>query len=473
MLRDLNTGAPTDGQPFDVCIVGAGPAGISLALELARKNKRVALCEAGGFDLSEESQGCYEGETVGDPYFALNATRLRYFGGTSGHWSGWCHTLEPIDFARKDKINPLAHWPISKPDLDPYYAQACSLLEIKAPRGPRPLSTTKGIQELYFGYSPPTRFGTKYRQAITDSRNITLFLNANLTEVKASDGRVTSAAFQSYTGKKLNIVATQYVFAMGGIENSRQLLWHNSRNGGQLYAKGAPVGRYWMEHPHFSIGAALIDFGLVDVRQFFSLTPAKQMELGVLNCALRVEPLSPSAARRLVKDLLCVAPAVGAKVSDMMGEQLVCGVKLRAAWEQAPRFENGITLSTKTRDRFGIPSTVLTWRKSALERKTLTATTSQFNDWLMGRKLGRLKLDDWVLGRGDYPTGDELAGHHHMGGARMADSPTYGVVDRNLKVHGSKNLYVAGSAVFPSAGHTNPTLPIVQLSLRLANHLAA
>lgn len=473
MLRDLNTNASADGQTYDVCIVGAGPAGISLALELAKKNKRVALCEAGGFDLSEESQGCYEGETVGDPYFALNATRLRYFGGTSGHWAGWCHTLEEVDFRRKDRISPLAHWPIGKADLDPYLAQACSLLEIKPPRTPRHLSTTKGIQEVYFSYSPPTRFGTKYRKAISDSRNITLFINANLTDVRANAGRVVSATFQSYTGKKLDIAAAKYVFAMGGIENSRQLLWHNARNGGQLYARGAPVGRYWMEHPHFTIGAALVDFGLPGKRRFFSLTPAKQAELGVLNCALRLEPLSPSAAKRLVKDLMCVAPSVGEWASGMMGENLVCGVKLRAAWEQAPRLENGVSLSTKTRDRFGIPATVLTWRKTQLERKTLAATTGQFNEWLMGRKLGRLKLDPWVLGRGDYPTGDELAGHHHMGGARMADSPTEGVVDRNLKVHGSTNLYVAGSAVFASGGHTNPTLPIVQLSLRLANHLAA
>lgn len=473
MLTDLNTTAPASAQTFDVCVVGSGPAGISLALELAKKGKRVALCEAGGFELSEESQGCYSGETVGDPYFDLMATRLRYLGGTSGHWAGWCHTLEEVDFRRKDRINPLAHWPISKADLDPYLAPACTILDIKPPRATRHLSTKQGIQEVYFSFSPPTRFGTKYRKTLTDSKNIALFVNANLTDVKVSGGQVVNATFQSYTGKKLDIVASRYVFAMGGIENSRQLLWHNSRNNGQLYAKGAPVGRYWMEHPHFTIGAALVDFGLPGKRRFFSLTPQKQAELGVLNCGLRFEPLSPSAAKRLVKDLMCVAPAVGSWASELMGENLVCGVKLRAAWEQGPRLENGITLSTKSRDRFGIPSTVLTWRKSPLERRTLTATTGQFNEWLMARKLGRLKLDDWVLGRGDYPKDDELAGHHHMGGARMSDSPTTGVVDRNLKVHGSKNLYVAGAAVFASGGHSNPTLPIVQLSLRLANHLTA
>lgn len=473
MFRDLNSAAPADNGAFDVCVVGAGPAGISIALELARKNKRVALCEAGGFEMSEDSQACYQGAVVGDPYFALDATRLRYFGGSSGHWAGWCYTLDEIDFRRKDRINPLAHWPIDKSDLEPYLKQASSLLEIKPPRSPRMLSPTKGIQEIYIAFSPPTRFGEKYRKVIADSKNIVLFVNANLTDVQARDGRVTQATFRSYNGKKTQIRAANYVFAMGGIENSRQLLWHNARNNGNLHARGLPVGKYWMEHPHFTIGAALVDFGLPDKRKFFTLTPQMQTQLGVMNAALRLEPLGKSGTKRLVKDLLCVAPSIGEWAAGLAGENMVCGVKLRASWEQPPRAENAITLAKTGADQFGAPAPILHWRKGELERKTIARTASQFNEWLMGRKLGRLKLDPWVLGRGAYPTNDELAGHHHMGGTRMADSPTYGVVDRNCRVHGSKNLYIAGSSVFPSGGHTNPTLSIVQLSLRLADHLAA
>ncbi|MFZ5720262.1 MAG: FAD-dependent oxidoreductase [Pseudomonadota bacterium] len=473
MLRDLNSAAPTDNGAFDVCVIGAGPAGISMALELARKNKRVALCEAGGFEPSEESQSCYQGAVVGDPYFALDATRLRYFGGSTGHWSGWCYTLDDIDFARKDRISQLAHWPITRADLAPYLSRACAFVEIKQPRGPRLLSPTKGLQEIYISFSPPTRFGEKYRKSIVDSKNITLFLNANLTDLRVRSGRVTEAVFTSYTGQKTTVRADNYVFAMGGIENSRQLLWHNQRNNGGLYERGIPVGKYWMEHPHFTIGAALVDFGLPDKRKFFGLTPGKQMELGVLNAALRLEPLGRNATRRLVKDLMCAAPSVGEWAAGLAGENLVCGVKLRAAWEQAPRAENGFTLDPKNVDRFGIPAPVLHWRKSDLDHRTITKTALQFNDWLMGRKLGRLKLDSWVMGRGDYPTNDELGGHHHMGGTRMADSPVRGVVDRNCQVFGSKNLYVAGSSVFPSGGHTNPTLSIIQLSLRLADHLTA
>lgn len=472
MLYDLNTAAAPDAKPFDVCVIGAGPAGITLALELARRNKRVALCEGGGFEWSEESQNLYQGNVVGDPYFDLHAARLRFFGGTSGHWTGWCHQLEEIDFARKDKISPLAHWPIQKKDLDPYLAGACAMLEIKPPAPSRLLSRDQGVREIFFGYSPPTRFGETYRKKVVDSKNIGLFLNANLVDVKATNGKVTSATFRSYSGKQATVSANKFVFAMGGIENSRQLLWQNAKNGGGLYARDLPVGRYWMEHPHFTVGGALVDFKVTTERRFFGLTPAKQTQLGILNCGLRLEPVSPSATRKMVKDLICVAPAVGKWAADLAGKDLVCGVKMRAAWEQAPAYDNRVSLSAK-KDRFGAPTTTLNWRKGEIDRKTIRRTTAQFNEWLMARKFGRLQLESWVLGRAPYPTKDELGGYHHMGGTRMAASPSYGVVDSNCRVFGSQNLYVAGSSVFPSGGHANPTLSIVQLALRLANHIAA
>ena len=94
-----------------------------------------------------------------------------------------------------------------------------------------------------------------------------------------------------------------------------------------------------------------------------------------------------------------------------------------------------------------------------------------FNQWLLEIDGGRIQLDDWLIDQKNYPTNDELAGYHHMGGTRMHENPKLGVVDKNCKVYGSYNLYMAGSSVFTTGGHNNPTLPIVQIALRLANHL--
>jgi choline dehydrogenase-like flavoprotein len=90
---------------------------------------------------------------------------------------------------------------------------------------------------------------------------------------------------------------------------------------------------------------------------------------------------------------------------------------------------------------------------------------------ILRRGDGRVRLDPWVLGRGSFPTDDEIKGNHHMGGTRMSSSPATGVVNADCKVHGLSNLFVAGSSVFPSSGAANPTLTIVQLALRLADHL--
>ena len=113
----------------------------------------------------------------------------------------------------------------------------------------------------------------------------------------------------------------------------------------------------------------------------------------------------------------------------------------------------------------------LNWKKSSLDRQTIRQSVNLFNSWLLEKDLGRLQLFDWLIKNEEYPIYDELAGYHHMGGTRMSNSKEFGVVDSNCKVYGSKNLYIAGSSIFTTGGHNNPTLPIVQFTLRLADHL--
>ncbi len=272
--------------PYDCCIVGAGPAGIVLALDLAARGQRVLLCEGGGFERTDVSQAVYRSRVVGDPYRDLEFVRLRCFGGTSGYWGGVCRPLDAIDFEPKPH-HPQARWPIGRAELDPYLPAASAAVEIG--------------------------------------------------------------------------------------------------------------------------------------------------------------PIPPDAP--------------------------IAGGILRASWEQEPRAANRIELSPGEVDRFGVPRTVLHWRKAAEDRLTVQRTALDFARFLAERNVGRVRLREWVLGRADYPEDDELTGNHHMGGTRMAASPQDGVVDADLRVHGQPNLYVLGSSTFPSGGHANPTLTILQLAHRLAEHL--
>ena len=453
--------------PYDCCIVGAGPAGIVLALDLAARGQRVLLCEGGGFERTDVSQAVYRSRVVGDPYRDLEFVRLRCFGGTSGYWGGVCRPLDAIDFEPKPH-HPQARWPIGKADLDPYLPAASAAVEI-GPIPPDAPIAGSGLQRIHFAYSPPTRFGTAYRAAVVDHPNVDLCLAANAIHLDADDRRITGVALGDFGEGRATAVARNYVVATGGVENSRLLLWSNEVSGGRVVKSAASLGRYWMDHPTFT----LADF--VTFRRFegvyFSLTPERQRELGLLHCGLRFHEEAQAPVADWVGDLAAVAPELARWVAARLGEGGIAGGILRASWEQEPRAANRIELSPGEVDRFGVPRTVLHWRKAAEDRLTVQRTALDFARFLAERNVGRVRLREWVLGRADYPEDDELTGNHHMGGTRMAASPQDGVVDADLRVHGQPNLYVLGSSTFPSGGHANPTLTILQLAHRLAEHL--
>src|SRR5262245_22975383 len=98
---------------FDVCVVGSGPAGVTLARRLGARGISVGLFEGGALKFTAESQALYEGATAGQPYYPLDGSRLRFFGGSSNHWGGWTGSLDPYDFDAKPH-HPLSGWPISK-----------------------------------------------------------------------------------------------------------------------------------------------------------------------------------------------------------------------------------------------------------------------------------------------------------------------------------------------------------------------
>jgi choline dehydrogenase-like flavoprotein len=235
-----------------------------------------------------------------------------------------------------------------------------------------------------------------------------------------------------------------------------------------------------MEHPSFKVGHALIDLKIAAKsvhygKRMVGLTGAVKRKLSILDCRIIVREIPPEGTQALLRDLLCVAPKAGAWAASLAGKNLVCGASLAVEWEQEPIWSNHVRLSKTKRDRFGIPLTELHWKKTDRDLATLQKSLVHFNDYVIARNLGRIKFFDWVFGKDGFPdyrlTGDDGAGYHHMGGTRMADTVKHGVVDSNCRVFGQDNLYIAGSSVFPSGGAANPTLTIVQLSLRLAEHL--
>ena len=480
MFKDLGKLDEFQESEYDICIIGSGPAGLTIANHIDKK-KKVLICEGGDFEQSDQSTDCYVGKIVGDPYFDLDVCRLRQFGGTSGHWGGWCRTLDDVDFLQK-KLNSKAYWPITKDELDIYLPKTIKILDVPDIPKDELISDKFGIKKVYFKFSgneerEPVRFGDKYKKQIINSQNIDLYINCNLSQIYNSNDLVKYATFKSFNKKIYKVKAKIFIFAMGGIENSRQLLWQQILNNNSLYDEKLPVGRYWIEHPHYTLGEILLSNEIN--LSFYTLTKSMQIQKGVMSCAIRVHGQSLSKTKDLLRNLMCNVPNLSEKFLSKFNKNILCSASIETQWEQSPEYSNRIKLSNEQKDTFNIPRSILEWKKVDLDYITVKETLNQFNKWILENDLGRIKLDDWVLDD-DYdnlilnekgPFIEANGGNHHMGGTRMSDDPNYGVVDKNCKVFGIKNLYMAGSSVFPTGGYSNPTLTIVQLSLRLAEYL--
>ena len=372
---------------------------------------------------------------------------------------------------------PKAYWPIGKKDLDPHAVRACELLKIE-PFPPNQTIDDSELQRWQLHWSPPIQFGDRYRDEVLGAANIGLLLEANALRLSTAEGRITSVELVDYAERRTFASARAFVVAMGGIENSRFLLWNNTISRGAVIPNPDTLGKYWMEHPIASYGQILLYSRSPEVLKF-NLQPARQLELGALNAGLSMSSLTPlggdAPIRELLMDLACNAPTLANWLRQQVQGRDLCTAGGFVYWEQEPRADNRIELHASAVDRFGIPRPVLHWRKSEYDFDSVRKTVIEFGRYLVAANLGRLKIDEWVLRGGPLPdTGsfaEQYGGHHHMGGTRMAASPSDGVVDADLRVHGRENLYVLGSSSFPSSGHANPTFTIVQLALRLADHL--
>ena len=207
MIRDFATFDADQPLACDICIAGAGAAGISIALEFAGHGERVILLESGGHDYEDLTQALYAGQNLGRPYFDLDIPRVRFFGGSTNHWGGMCAPLDPLDFEKRDWV-PHSGWPIAAPDLAPYYARAHPLLGL-GPFNYRPAEIAPpGIDFLAFQpdricpkmwrYSVPAiNFGVAYRELLAKASNVDVLLHANLVDIETDPAASRVSAYGS------------------------------------------------------------------------------------------------------------------------------------------------------------------------------------------------------------------------------------------------------------------------------------
>jgi choline dehydrogenase-like flavoprotein len=509
--RSLPDGTVLDA---DICIVGAGAAGITLARELSNGPLKVLLLEGGGFDREPRMQDLYRGEIVGKPYFPLEAAAEHFFGGTTNHWAGWCATYDALDFEKRDWV-PHSGWPITRGDLDPFYARAQPILELgpykydaadwtngDAERAPL-LPDSQLFYTKMWQFSPPTRFGQKYRSDIVNSRNVHLYTYANVVEVEANEGltAVQSVRVRQFDGKELRARAQRFVLACHTIQNARLLLASNRQARTGLGNSSDLVGRFFMEHFEMPSGELIVadpktaktqiyalDMQKRTPRGELALTASAQKEHRLLNGTASVEAGSAtdqiqstfqfidtamiSAMFEWEKGGRKGAPPIAEKAMKMASPMSGPARRyhLMTRQEQAPNPDSRVTLSNE-KDALGMPRAKLDWQLTDLDKRSMRTLYH-----LLGREMGRtgtgrVQIRDWLLSDDKTWPSFISGGWHHMGTTRMSADPKQGVVDANCKVHSLANLYISGAGVYCTAGGVNPTLTLVALALRLADHL--
>jgi choline dehydrogenase-like flavoprotein len=490
----------------DLAIIGGGAAGITLARAFIGSRVRVCLIESGGAEFDPQVQALYEGENTGIDY-PLAGNRLRFLGGSSNHWGGYCRTLDRIDFEKRDWV-PHSGWPFGIDELAPYYPKASKVVEIEPGRFDdkaywdeatgqvTPELVTHRVQIRYTHFSKPTHFGNRYGDELKQADNLQVLLNANVINIASTEeGReVTQLDIRTLTGLTHQVRARFYVLATGGLENARMLLLSNRAIPAGLGNQHDLVGRFFMEHPHLPTSSEIVVGDLKRLPQIYSQRVYMDERAGKA-------AFNPSETylrqRRLLNATIMVGEAglyhthtkaVGQKGQkhmemlkaakhfltggveftdpaqpDLLGRWLGGG----CACEQVPNPDSRVSLA-ESKDALGLRKIRLDWRLTEQDRHSVVEHIRSVAMEFGALGIGRMWLN--VLDNDQWPD-KVMGGSHHMGTTRMHTDPRQGVVDPDCKVHGVSNLYVAGSSVFPTAGAANPTLTLVALTLRLADHL--
>lgn len=517
----------SDALAADVCIIGAGAAGLALAADLDGSDQQVLVLEAGGAtrDLTLEAEA-FEVDLVGEPWRNPEPARGRMFGGSTSLWFGRLAIPQPIDFEQRSWV-PHSGWPIAYDTLSPFLAAATRLVSGPAvedfdisrwPATNRTVDTFRGQDDTdlaVFMWAGEPDVGVLTRPALERSRNVRVVLDATVTELvpDSEHRRIERVEARRPDGRTVTITARRVVLAAGGLENPRLLLASTTGRERGLGNEHDLVGRFFMDHPR---GQATATVELRDctpdqidrVRFMNERTPSpagpvqlgvtfsvrKQEAEGLLNHVAHAHLSSDAqqsdgyhAVRRLLDrarrrgggDRRPTGPDVMATLRDAPTLARFALAKARHRvhptrlllidqMEQEPDPDSRVTLDHRSLDRFGLPRLRVDWRIGESTYRSQRVMHETIRDTLARHGLTAFRSD--VLDHPERPP--ELWDMKHPSGTtRMSTDAATGVVDGDGRVHGIANLYVLGSSTFPTVGHHNPTLLILALALRLGAHL--
>ena len=520
MIIDLHSFDMPATIEADICIIGAGAAGIVLSQNLARTKCRVVLLESGGREFEADTHQLNTVTSVGLPHLGVHDGRFRALGGSTTRWIGQMLPLDPIDFERRSWV-AWSGWPLRYRMLTDYYRRALDVVglgnafrtddEIWRRIGIAP-QLGNGLMSYCSRWCPQPDLSQVFADTLTRSDWLQCILHATVKTFSVRGDAADSVVASSLNGRSVRVRARAFLVCVGGIETPRLLLQPLEDGRPAPWAGSDAIGRYFQDHLFGSVGEIVarnparlhesfdrIYAGGLKYHPRFNLSEAMQRQSRLLGAGGLVtfetskmdlinqtrEACREILQRRISRDVLARAASGMLRGAPTIARLLWRGIVQGRAFnphdlgtqlviqlEQAPRPESRITLADET-DALGMRRAKLDWRLGQLELDTVAAFARTAKAAFEAAGLATIRVHPEVEA-GDQDALSRLRDlYHHAGTARMADDPAGGVVDTDLRVFGSRNVYVCGSAVFPTSGVANPTHTILALALRLADHLRA
>jgi choline dehydrogenase-like flavoprotein len=512
VIYDFLKDTPPHSFLADICIAGAGAAGITLAVEFARKGKKVLVLEGGGALREDSSQALYDSEIVGLPHRGIHTGRIRVKGGTTVRWGGQILELDALDFTSRPGI-PESGWPFPKTELTSFYERALQLEGLaNVERSDEAVWRDLGLPFTQFTdldaylsrWCPEPNFARLHAQTLKAHPNIHLWLHASAVELMTDGEAATGIRCRTLTGIKTIFRAPRYIFALGGIESSRFFL--QPRPGGLPWNRSGLLGQHFQDHIDCN-AAAIQPHDLHQFHELFDpifahgfkylpklrLPPQVQAQHGTLSIGSTMSFEDTGKVRMQAKHT--IRNLLRGRFSDVTGDNLRHTAKhipmlakqvwrykvqrrayapsevrifLRIHCEQEPTSRSSIML-TDQRDPLGMLRIRFNWQISERELETIRQYVRIAQRSLAG--VARIiPVEDLMYGSPSFLARCDDS-NHHMGGMRMSTSDATGVVDTNLRLYGLTNTYICSSAVFPCSGFSNPTHTVLALAIRLSDHL--
>jgi len=521
MRCDLEEASPATTFESDVCIIGAGIAGLILARKMAAKGKTVHLLEAGGTSEEARSQELYQGEMLGTFHSGTTGGRYRTFGGSSTHWAAQLLPYPEEVFKARRAVDFIS-WPMTESDLAGYYPEIHQLMQANtysfdeqflSQIGAEPYPGHEAVRVRFSKWAPFSRrnLGKTVGQDCLASDKVTVFFHANALSLSFSTNgtEMTGVAVKNYRGGQFTFKARHYVISTGTIETSRLLLNSVRLSPSVPGAFSDQIGRYFFDHVSSKVGK-VSSHALPAYRKYFApyylnktlhtarfeTSEALQEKLGILAVMAHFEFEEPEGSglhvfRRFLHEIQSgQLGRKGGPEFSALPKALLGGLKtvydLKVRGRRIPTPEARLTLHFETEqkpsaasrlllsdqlDRLGLPKLAVDWKRSDDEASSMRAFVPYMDAFLKSCGL-ELEWQKGIRESAGSWDGEDTDCFHPMGGARMGHSPASSVVDAQLRMHNVANLFVASCAVYPSGGSSNPTFSLMALTLRLADHLA-